>query len=412
MLSYVGSYRKRIEERMKIMARKVVLAGACRTAIGTMGGTLSNTPAPDLGTVVIKEALKRAGVAPEMVDEVYMGCVIQAGLGQNPARQAAVNAGIPVEVPATTINVLCGSGLHCVNLAAKLIANGGADIIVAGGMENMSKAPYLLYNARFGYRMGAAMMDDALLRDALHDAFGGYHMGITAENIAEEWGLTRQQLDEFAAWSQNKCEKARAEGKFKDEIVPVEVKKKKETILFDTDEGPRDGVTVESLSKLRPAFKEGGKVTAGNASGINDGAAAIIVMSEEKAKELGVTPMATWIGGELAGVEPRIMGIGPVASTRKVMEKKGYKIEDFDLIEANEAFAAQSVAVGHDLGFDMNKLNVNGSAIALGHPVGASGCRILVTLLYEMQRRHAKKGLATLCVGGGMGCSAIVEMDN
>ena len=394
------------------MARKVVLAGACRTAIGTMGGTLSNTPAPDLGTVVIKEALKRAGVAPEMVDEVYMGCVIQAGLGQNPARQAAVNAGIPVEVPATTINVLCGSGLHCVNLAAKLIANGEADIIVAGGMENMSKAPYLLYNARFGYRMGAAMMDDALLRDALHDAFGGYHMGITAENIAEEWGLTRQQLDEFAAWSQNKCEKARAEGKFKDEIVPVEVKKKKETILFDTDEGPRDGVTVESLSKLRPAFKEGGKVTAGNASGITDGAAAIIVMSEEKAKELGVTPMATWIGGELAGVEPRIMGIGPVASTRKVMEKKGYKIEDFDLIEANEAFAAQSVAVGHDLGFDMDKLNVNGSAIALGHPVGASGCRILVTLLYEMQRRHAKKGLATLCVGGGMGCSAIVEMDN
>ena len=394
------------------MARKVVLAGACRTAIGTMGGTLSNTPAPDLGTVVIKEALKRAGVAPEMVDEVYMGCVIQAGLGQNPARQAAVNAGIPVEVPATTINVLCGSGLHCVNLAAKLIANGEADIIVAGGMENMSKAPYLLYNARFGYRMGAAMMDDALLRDALHDAFGGYHMGITAENIAEEWGLTRQQLDEFAAWSQNKCEKARAEGKFKDEIVPVEVKKKKETILFDTDDGPRDGVTVESLSKLRPAFKEGGKVTAGNASGINDGAAAIIVMSEEKAKELGVTPMATWIGGELAGVEPRIMGIGPVASTRKVMEKKGYKIEDFDLIEANEAFAAQSVAVGHDLGFDMDKLNVNGSAIALGHPVGASGCRILVTLLYEMQRRHAKKGLATLCVGGGMGCSAIVEMDN
>ena len=394
------------------MARKVVLAGACRTAIGTMGGTLSNTPAPDLGTVVIKEALKRAGVGPEMVDEVYMGCVIQAGLGQNPARQAAVNAGIPVEVPATTINVLCGSGLHCVNLAAKLIANGEADIIVAGGMENMSKAPYLLYNARFGYRMGAAMMDDALLRDALHDAFGGYHMGITAENIAEEWGLTRQQLDEFAAWSQNKCEKARAEGKFKDEIVPVEVKKKKETILFDTDEGPRDGVTVESLSKLRPAFKEGGKVTAGNASGINDGAAAIIVMSEEKAKELGVTPMATWIGGELAGVEPRIMGIGPVASTRKVMEKKGYKIEDFDLIEANEAFAAQSVAVGHDLGFDMDKLNVNGSAIALGHPVGASGCRILVTLLYEMQRRHAKKGLATLCVGGGMGCSAIVEMDN
>ena len=393
------------------MARKVVLAGACRTAIGTMGGTLSTTPAPELGTIVIREALKRAGLKPEQVDEVYMGCVIQAGLGQNPARQAAVNAGIPVEVPATTINVLCGSGLHCVNLAAKLIASGDADIIVAGGMENMSKAPYLLYDARFGYRMGAAKMDDALLRDALQDAFGGYHMGITAENIAQDWGLTREQLDEFAAWSQNKCEKAQAEGKFKEEIVPVEVKKKKETILFDTDEGPRKGVTKESIGKLRPAFKEGGVVTAGNASGINDGAAAIIVMSEEKAKELGVTPMATWIGGELAGVEPRIMGIGPVASTRKVMAKTGYKIEDFDLVEANEAFAAQSVAVGHDLGFDLEKLNVNGGAIALGHPVGASGCRLLVTLLYEMARRAAQKGLATLCVGGGMGCSASVTRD-
>ena len=393
------------------MARKVVLAGACRTAIGTMGGTLSTTPAPDLGTIVIKEALKRTGIRPEQVDEVYMGCVIQAGLGQNPARQAAVNAGIPVEVPATTINVLCGSGLHCVNLAAKLIASGDADIIVAGGMENMSKAPYLLYDARFGYRMGAAMMDDALLRDALHDAFGGYHMGMTAENVAEDWGLTRQQLDEFAAWSQNKCEKAQAEGRFKDEIVPVEVKKKKETIIFDTDEGPRKGVTVEGISKLRPAFKEGGIVTAANSSGINDGAAAIIVMSEEKAKELGITPMGTWIGGELAGVEPRIMGVGPVASTRKVMKKTGYQISDFDLIEANEAFTAQSVAVGHDLGFDMDKLNVNGGAIALGHPVGASGCRILVTLLHEMAKRDAKKGLATLCVGGGMGCSAIVTRD-
>lgn len=393
------------------MARKVVLAGACRTAIGTMGGTLSTTPAPDLGTIVIKEALKRTGIKPEQVDEVYMGCVIQAGLGQNPARQAAVNAGIPVEVPATTINVLCGSGLHCVNLAAKLIASGDADIIVAGGMENMSKAPYLLYDARFGYRMGAAMMDDALLRDALHDAFGGYHMGMTAENVAEDWGLTRQQLDEFAAWSQNKCEKAQAEGRFKDEIVPVEVKKKKETIIFDTDEGPRKGVTAEGISKLRPAFKEGGIVTAANSSGINDGAAAIIVMSEEKAKELGITPMGTWIGGELAGVEPRIMGVGPVASTRKVMKKTGYQISDFDLIEANEAFAAQSVAVGHDLGFDMDKLNVNGGAIALGHPVGASGCRILVTLLHEMAKRDAKKGLATLCVGGGMGCSAIVTRD-
>ena len=391
--------------------RKVVLAGACRTAIGTMGGSLAGIPAPDLGTIVIKEALKRAGVRPDQVDEVYMGNVIQAGLGQNPARQAAVNAGIPVEVPATTINVLCGSGLHCVNLAAKLIENGNADIIVAGGMENMSRAPYLMYNARFGYRMNNSELVDSMIRDALTDAFGGYHMGITAENIAEEWGLTREQLDEFAAWSQNKCEAAIANGAFKDEIVPVEVKKKKETVLFDTDEGPRAGVTKESIAKLRPAFKKDGVVTAANASGINDGAAAIIVMSEEKAQELGVTPMATWIGGELAGVEPRIMGIGPVAATRKVMEKTGYTIDDFDLYEANEAFAAQSVAVGHDLGFDMDKLNVNGGAIALGHPVGCSGARILVTLLYEMQKRDAKKGLATLCVGGGMGAAAIVERD-
>ena len=393
------------------MARKVVLAGACRTAIGVMGGTLSKTPAPDLGTVVIKEALKRTGIKTEQVDEVYMGCVIQAGLGQNPARQAAVNAGIPVEVPATTINVLCGSGMHCVNLAAKLIASGDADIIVAGGMENMSMAPYLLYNARFGYRMGAGKMDDALIRDALTDAFGGYHMGITAENIAEDWGLTREQLDEFAAWSQQKAQKAIAEGKFKDEIVPMEVKQKKQTVVFDTDEGPRPNVTAESISKLRPAFKEGGVVTAGNSSGINDAAAALIVMSEEKAKELGVKPMATWVAGELAGVEPRIMGIGPVAATRKVMKKDGYEIGDFDLIEANEAFAAQSVAVAHDLGFNNDILNVNGGAIALGHPVGASGCRILVTLLHEMEKRDAKKGLATLCVGGGMGCAAIVERE-
>ena len=391
------------------MARKVVLAGACRTAIGTMGGMLSSIPAPDLGTIVVKEALKRAGVQPEQVDEVYMGCVIQAGLGQNPARQAAVNAGIPVEVPATTINVLCGSGLHCVNLAGKLIGAGDADIIVAGGMENMSRAPYLVQNGRFGYRMGNAPIEDAMIRDALTDAFGGYHMGITAENIAEDWGLTREQLDEFAAWSQQKAQKAIAEGKFKDEIVPVEVKQKKQTVIFDTDEGPRAGVTKESISGLRPAFKKDGVVTAANSSGINDAAAAIIVMSEEKAKELGVTPMATWIGGELAGVEPRIMGIGPVAATRKVMEKTGYQIGDFDLIEANEAFAAQSVAVGQDLGFDMDKLNVNGGAIALGHPVGCSGTRILVTLLYEMQKRNAQKGLATLCVGGGMGAAAIVE---
>ncbi len=392
------------------MARKVVLAGACRTAIGTMGGALSTTPAPALGTIVIKEALKRAGVKPEQVDEVYMGCVIQAGLGQNPARQSAINAGIPVEVPATTINVLCGSGLHCVNLAAKLIGMGDADIIVAGGMENMSMAPYLMQQGRYGYRMGSGELQDAMIKDALTDAFGGYHMGITAENVAEQWHLTRQQLDEFAAWSQNKAEKAIAEGKFKEEIVPVEIKKKKETIIFDTDEGPRSGVTVEGISHLKPAFKkDGGVVTAANSSGINDAASAIIVMSEEKAKELGVKPLGTWIAGELAGVEPSIMGIGPVAATQKVMKKAGYSIGDFDLIEANEAFAAQSVAVQHDLGFSNDVLNVNGGAIALGHPVGCSGNRILVTLLYEMQRRDAHKGLATLCVGGGMGCAAIVE---
>ena len=393
------------------MARKVVLAGACRTAIGVMGGQFANTSAVELGTIVIKEALKRAGVSPDQVDEVYMGNVIQAGNGQNPARQAAVYAGIPNEVPATTINVLCGSGLHCVNLAAKLIAAGDADIIVAGGMENMTVAPYMLRNGRYGYRMGNATIEDAMIKDGLTDAFHNYHMGITAENICEQWGLTREELDEFAAWSQNKCEKAMAEGKFKDEIVPVEVKKKKETILVDTDEGPRKGITKEGLAKLRPAFKKDGMVTAGNASGINDGAAALIVMSEEKAKELGVTPMATWIGGELAGCDPAIMGIGPVYSTRKVMKKLGMEIGDFDLIEANEAFAAQSVAVGKDLGFDLSKLNVNGGAIALGHPVGCSGARILVSLLYEMQKEDVHTGLATLCVGGGMGCSAVVKRD-
>ena len=394
------------------MARKVVLAGAVRTAIGVMGGALSTTSAAKLGEIAIKEALNRAGVKPEMVDEVYMGCVIQAGTGQNPARQSARNAGIPDEVPATTINVLCGSGMHSVNLAAKLIGMGDADIIVAGGMENMSMAPYLLPNGRYGYRMGsnAMSLQDAMIKDALTDAFYDYHMGMTAENICEEWKLTREELDEFAAISQQKAEKAIKDGKFKDEIVPVEVKKKKETILFDTDEGPRAGVTVESLSKLKPAFKkEGGLVTAGNASGINDAAAAIVVMSEDKAKELGVKPMATWIAGELAGCDPRIMGIGPVPATRKVMKKAGYEIGDFDLIEANEAFAAQSVAVQKELGFSKDILNVNGGAIALGHPVGCSGARILVTLLYEMEKRKVHKGLATLCVGGGMGCACIVE---
>ena len=394
------------------MARKVVLAGACRTAIGKMGGALSNTPAADLGAIVIKEALNRAGVKPEMVDEVKMGCVIQAAQGQNVARQAAIKAGLPIEVPAITINVVCGSGLKCVNDAATMIKAGEADIVVAGGMENMSMAPYAMTKARFGYRMNNATIIDCMVNDALTDAFNHYHMMITAENICDRWHLTREELDEFSANSQQKAEKAMAEHKFDDEIVPVPVKVKKQIVEFKVDEGPRPGTTVETLAKLRCCSgKEGGMVTAGNASGINDGAAAIVVMSEEKAKELGVTPMATWVQGALAGVEPEIMGIGPVAATRKVMEKTGLTVDDMDLIEANEAFAAQSVAVAKELGFDMSKVNVNGGAVALGHPVGASGCRILVTLLHEMQKRDAKKGLATLCIGGGMGCATIVERD-
>ena len=389
------------------MAKKVVLAGACRTAIGKMGGALSNTPAADLGAIVIKEALNRAGVKPEMVDEVKMGCVIQAAQGQNVARQASIKAGLPIEVPAITINVVCGSGLKCVNDAATMIMAGEADIVVAGGMENMSMAPYAMTKARFGYRMNNATIIDTMVNDALTDAFNHYHMMITAENVCDKYGITREELDEFSANSQQKCEAAIAAGKFDDEIVPVPVKVKKEMVDFVKDEGPRPGTTVETLSKLRCCSgKEGGLVTAGNASGINDGAA---VMSEEKAKELGVKPMATWVAGALGGVDPAIMGVGPVASTKKVLAKTGLSIDDFDLIEANEAFAAQSIAVARDLKFDMSKVNVNGGAIALGHPVGASGCRILVTLLHEMQKRGSNRGLATLCIGGGMGCSTIVE---
>ena len=389
------------------MTKKVVLAGACRTAIGKMGGALSNTPAAELGSIVIKEALNRAGVKPEQVDEVLMGRVIQAAQGQNVARQASIKAGLPIEVPAVTLNVVCGSGLNCVNQAAAMIMAGQADIVVAGGMENMSMAPYAMTKARFGYRMNNATIVDTMVNDALTDAFNHYHMMITAENICDRWNLTREELDEFSANSQQKAEKAMAEHKFDDEIVPVPVKVKKQIVEFKVDEGPRPGTTVETLAKLRCCSgKEGGMVTAGNASGINDGAAAIVVMSEEKAKELGVTPMATFVAGALGGVDPAIMGIGPVAATNKVMAKTGMKIDDFDLIEANEAFAAQSIAVQKDLG-----LNVNGGAIALGHPVGASGCRILVTLLHEMQKRDAKTGLATLCIGGGMGCATIVKRD-
>ena len=393
------------------MSKKVVIASACRTAIGTMGGSLSKTPAAELGAIVIKEAVKRAGIAPEQVDQVYMGCVIQAGLGQNVARQATIKTGLPIEVPAVTMNVVCGSGLNCVNQAAQMILAGDADIVVAGGMENMSMAPYAMMNGRFGYRMNNGTLVDTMVNDALWDAFNNYHMITTADNICREWGLTREELDEFALKSQQKAEAAQNSGAFDDEIVPVPVKVKKEIVEFKKDEGPRPGSTIEALAKLR-TINPDGFVTAGNASGINDGAAAVVVMSEDKAKELGIKPMATWVAGALAGVRPEVMGIGPVASTKKVMAKAGYKIEDFDIIEANEAFAAQSVAVGKDLGIDVDRqLNPNGGAIALGHPVGASGCRILVTLLHEMQKKGAKKGLATLCIGGGMGCSTIVEMD-
>ena len=393
------------------MSKKVVLAGACRTAIGTMGGTLSTTPAADLGAIVIKEALNRAGVAPEAVDQVYMGCVIQAGLGQNVARQATLKAGLPIEVPAVTMNVVCGSGLNCVNQAAQMIMAGDADIVVAGGMENMSMAPYAIPQGRYGYRMGNATLVDTMIKDALWDAFNDYHMIKTADNIAEQWKLTREELDAFALASQQKTEAAQNAGKFDKEIVPVEVKKKKETIIFNKDEGPRAGSTIEGLQKLR-TINPDGFITAGNASGINDGAAAVVVMSEEKAKELGVKPMATFVAGALAGVDPSIMGIGPVAATKKVMAKAGMTIDDFDLYEANEAFSSQSVAVGKELGFDLKKLNVNGGAIALGHPVGASGCRILVTLLHAMEQNNAKTGLATLCIGGGMGCATIVKRED
>ncbi|MBW5397332.1 acetyl-CoA C-acetyltransferase [Brachyspira pilosicoli] len=394
------------------MAKKVVIASACRTPIGSMGGSLSTVPAAELGAIVIKEALKRAKVEPNQVDMVYMGCVIQASQGQNVARQCSIKAGLPVEVPAMTLNVVCGSGLDAVNIAANMILAGNADIVVAGGTENMSMAPYALKNARYGYRMGNNTIVDTMVNDALTDAFHNYHMGITAENICDDWKITREELDEFAAKSQQKAVQAQDLGNFTREIVPVTIKTKKGDVVFDKDEGPRAGTTVESLAKLKPAFKpDGGRVTAGNSSSINDGAAAVVVMSEDKAKELGIKPMATWVTGALGGVEPRIMGIGPVAATKKVLARTGLTIKDFDIIESNEAFAAQSIAVGRELGIDVERqLNPNGGAIALGHPVGASGCRILVTLLHEMDAKGAKRGLATLCIGGGMGCATIVEM--
>ncbi len=386
-----------------------VIVSAVRTAIGTYGGGLAEVPAVKLGEICIRAALERADLKPDQVDEVIMGNVLQAGLGQNPARQAAVNAGLPVDVPAMTINKVCGSGLKAVALAAQAIKLGDAEIVVAGGMESMSGAAYVMEKARFGYRMGDGVLVDSMLRDGLWDAFNQYHMGITAENICSDCNLTREELDEFALQSQQKAARAIATGAFRDEIVPVEVPGRKGTTLFETDQQPRAETTAEGLAKLRPAFKKEGIVTAGNSSGLNDGGAAVVVMSRKKAEQLGLRPMATIRSYAAAGVDPRIMGMGPVPSTRRALEKAGLTVSDIDLIEANEAFAAQSVAVGKELGFDRSKLNVNGGAIALGHPIGASGTRILVTLLYEMQRRNAYYGLATLCIGGGQGVAMIVE---
>ncbi|MCI5972515.1 MAG: acetyl-CoA C-acetyltransferase [Anaerococcus sp.] len=393
------------------MTRKVVIASAARTPIGSYGGALKSVSAQDLGITAVKGAIERAGIKPEDVDEMVFGCVLQAGLGQNVARQISIGAGIPKEKPAMTLNIVCGSGLRSVSLAAQMIMAGDSDIVVAGGTESMSNAPYLLQNERWGARMGDKKAVDEMIKDGLWDAFNNYHMGMTAENIAEKYGLTREEQDELAAMSQNRAEKARAEGKFKDEIVPVEVKDRKGNLtVVDTDEHIREGVTAEGISKLKPAFKrDGGSVTAANASGLNDGSAALVVMSEEKAKELGVKPLATIVSYATEGVDPAIMGTGPIPTVRKALEKADLKLEDIDLIEANEAFAAQALSVIKELGLNTDIVNVNGGALALGHPVGASGARILTTLLYEMQKRDSKKGIATLCIGGGMGTAVVVE---
>lgn len=391
--------------------REVVIASAVRTAIGKFGGSLLPVSAPELGAIVIKEALKRANVPGEKVDEVIFGNVLQAGLGQNPARQASIKAGLPIEVPAFTVNKVCGSGLKCVELAAQSILAGDNDIVVAGGMESMSNAPFVTSGkARWGLRMGDSKLVDVMIKDGLWDAFNNYHMGITSENVAEKFGVTREDQDEVSARSQQRAIAAIKSGAFKDEIVPVTIKTKKGETVFDTDEFPREGTTTEILAKLRPAFKQGGTVTAGNASGLNDGAAALVIMSAEKAQELGIKPMAKILSYASAGVDPAIMGIGPIPASRKALSKAGLEVKDLDLIEANEAFAAQFVEVGRELNFDPDKVNVNGGAIALGHPIGASGARILVTLLYALKNRDKKLGLATLCIGGGMGTSAVVEM--
>ena len=391
------------------MSNEVVIVSAVRSAIGSFLGTLKDVPAVDLGATVIREALKRAGVEAKDVDEVIMGNVLQAGLGQNPARQAAIKAGLPETVPALTINKVCGSGLKAVHLARQAIVAGDAEIIVAGGMENMSQAPYLLENGREGFKMGDKSIIDSMISDGLWCAFNDYHMGQTAENLCERYDITREEQDEFAARSQQKAAAAIETGKFKDEIIAIEIPQRKgDAIIFNTDEYVRASSTVEKLGKLRPAFKRDGSVTAGNASGINDGAAALVIMSKNKADELGLIPLATIAANANAGVDPAVMGLGPVQAVKNALIRSDMKLEDIDLIEANEAFSAQSIAVDKELGFDHEKLNVNGGAIALGHPIGASGARILVTLLHEMKRRNAKTGLATLCIGGGQGVATIV----
>lgn len=390
--------------------KEVVIVSAVRTAIGSFGGSLKNVGARDLGIAVAKEAIKRAGIKAEDIDETYLGNVLSAGLGQGVARQIAIGAGIPVEKPAMGINIICGSGLRSVSLAAQIISSGGADIILCGGTENMSQSPYLSSAMRNGARMGDTVLNDHMIKDGLWDAFNDYHMGITAENVADKHSISRKEQDELAISSQNKAQKAQESGRFKEEIVAVNVpQRRRDDIVVDSDEYIRKDAVIEDLEKLRPAFKKDGTVTAGNASGINDGAAALIVMSKEKAEELGVKPLVTIKAYATAGVDPSIMGIGPVPATKKALEIANWKVDDLDLIEANEAFAAQAAAVNKELGLDPEKVNVNGGAIALGHPIGASGARILVTLIHEMIKRDSKKGLATLCIGGGMGTALLVE---
>ncbi|MFY9118697.1 MAG: acetyl-CoA C-acetyltransferase [Syntrophomonadaceae bacterium] len=389
--------------------REAVIVSACRTPVGNFGGSLKDVSARELGAVTIAEAVKRAGIKPDMVEEVIFGCVLQAGLGQNISRQCSIDAGIPVEVPTFTVNKVCGSGLKTVELAAQAIRAGDADIIVAGGTENMSAGYFGLEKARYGYRMNDGKLVDLMIKDGLWCAFNDYHMGITAENINEKWGNTRDEQDAFALRSQQLASAAQAAGLFKEEIVPITIKSKKGETIVENDEFIKPNTTAEGLAKLRGAFKKDGSVTAGNASGINDAAAAVVVMSADKAKELGIEPLAKIVSYASAGVDPSIMGMGPWPASLKALDKAGWTVEDLDLIEANEAFAAQSLAVAKELRFNMDKVNVNGGAIAIGHPIGASGCRILVALLYEMKRREAKRGLATLCIGGGMGTALVVE---